>query len=519
MARAKKHDRSVICFDMNMESDNKDRAMKALDYLLYMKQLVPSNKNDLMRMIIFNTEHEDGRRNMFIPFTEFISYKDYVNEAMRGHKPTASKWISAIRTAITWLCEASEEKELYTLQLIIFTDLTTPFDAEDSETTVKLVTLLSSYSIYLYVLGPEVIEPHYITSVADIQKWSRGILYKNDKGCSFTRDCFSKMIRECDGIMCEPFLGIELIELYRSTRGKQPWQAPLELGNTGIELKVKTSRSINLFSTPRLKSGFRPGCKFMAQGKQIQPDEVVNAFRIDEKIIVVPRDVKVNYVKAYNGPRMLKLVAFVSRSSIPEAYMHGGEAHAIEIPAETEHAHALQTLIRSCHKLNRCALAWRVYNRNNCPRLYALLPRVDPTCNFYMVPLANAMEIQLPYTGGDAEQLKNLPKGNTNSDYYQSVIKYLEMLRVDENKPALHPTLTSGPWLKCFLQRLNHLKKRKDGEISADEPLPHLDIGRTKLGDDAVEVKEFLKNHLQQKVKEETPDMQVDVDVGNDDEW
>lgn len=522
MARVKNHDRSVICFDMNMELANAERAMKAFDYLMQMKRFVPTNKDDLMKLLLFNTEHEDGERNMYIPFTEFIPYKDFVKDAMKGNKPAASNWISAIRTAICWLCDVSDTKGLYTLQLIVFTDLSTPLNPDDNETVKKLTKVLMEYNIYLFILGPDVIEPNYITSVKDIQNWSTNIRYKKEEGCTFTRETIAKLVRDTEGIMCEPFLGIELLEIYRSTRGKQEWHPPLEVGHTGIELEVTTSRCIDLFTTPRVSSQLKPRIKFTVKGEEIPYDEAVNAFRIDEKIIVVPKDIKDNYIKDYNGPRMLKLVAFVSRDSIPEVYFFDGEAYCIEIPEGSSDAHALHTLIRTCYQMNRCGLAWRAYNRNNCPKLYALLPRLEPSCHFYMIPLARKDDIQLPYRGG-VKDIHELPKGNSSSDYYQNVTKYLDMLSNDENKPALHPILTSGPWLTCFLQRLDHIKKRQDGEISTETKLPKLDLGRTKLNDEAVKIAEFLKNHLKQKEKEEGisgTEMQVDKDAGNDDdEW
>ncbi|KAI4464213.1 ku autoantigen dna helicase [Holotrichia oblita] len=521
MAPGKKFKSSVIVFDVNSKDDFKQKAIQCYRNICG-ESYFYDNLNS-SQLILINTSETNNKKNddnptkynNIVVATDMVAYDLSNVKHIEDATPSVGNWLEGIEVAADELISSTKSSSFERCQLIVLSDLSTKLDMskEEIKKAVKDIRRnLSDIDAYIYFLGPDIPVPKMLRSKKDVYDWVQNL---DVQGENSNVQVAVQILEECNGVICDLDMGLDLLQSYINGKRGYPFTEPLKFDDLDIITAcIKLLNCQSLLSLRRDKEGLMEKVYVLAedQSKEVDASNVIRGIALHNKLVVIPQDVNKG-VKDYS--RFFKLLGFTDKSNVPEVsfFFLPGEmlnarqvigliAHwcdylmatstSIVMPYDTKDPEigAVNYIIKACLKQQKYGIALRAYKENTGPKLYCLIPKEDPLC-FYAVELPYAEDVHIMYETTDCEAVKF--KEESYGDYdnvgelKDDIYAYLDSVSL-EGKVKLHPSLRQNFNKRRTVSNL--LRKIKDEELENVE-IP--------LGDLRINFPEGLYDNINQK--------------------
>ncbi|KAI4464212.1 ku autoantigen dna helicase [Holotrichia oblita] len=472
MAPRKKFKSTVIVFDVNSKDDFKQKAIQY--YRNICGESYFDDNLDSSQLILINTSETNNKKNddnptkynNIVVATDMVAYDLSNVKHIEDATPSAGNWLEGIEVAADELISSTESSLFERFQLIVLSDLSTKLDMskEEIKKAVKDIRRnLSDIDAYIYFLGPDIPVPKMLRSKKDVYDWVQNL---DVQGENSNVQVAVQILEECNGVICDLDMGLDLVQSYINGKRGYPFTEPLKFDDLDIITAcIKLLDCQSLLSLRRDKEGFMEKVYVLAedQSKEVDASNVIRGIALHNKLVVIPQD---DYLMATST--------------------------SIVMPYDTKDPEigAVNYIIKACLNQQKYGIALRAYMKNTRPKLYCLIPKEDPLC-FYAVELPYAEDVHIMYETTDCEAVKF--KEESYGDYdnvgelKDDIYAYLDSVSL-EGKVKLHPSLRQNFNKRRTVSNL--LRKIKDEELENVE-IP--------LGDLRINFPEGLYDNINQK--------------------
>ncbi|KAJ8973073.1 hypothetical protein NQ317_002289, partial [Molorchus minor] len=290
-----------------------------------------------------------------------------------------------------------------------------------------------------------------------------------------------------NSIMCDLKTGIHLFHSFKNPHGSQPWKVPLSFGNI-LEIPTCTVKHYKRDVPFKLSQETMNYHHILQENEtvKVEDNQLVSGIAKYGKFVKIDQ----NDMFKVEGPRSFSVLGFTDKSNIPEYYMRGeGTFYLLPDPEKTKDCcQAFYNLVDILTEENKYAVVRRVYNANNKPKYFVLVPqpKLKPKC-FVMSELPYADDVKQNYS------FRKPKSGGEDDDAFKNFCNSLDICNLASCKLniPLSPKLTLDP----YLDRLstNAFKKYLNRDFDFDE----LDINMEESGN----------NEFSDAIKESVPEI------------
>lgn len=171
--------------------------------------------------------------------------------------PADGNWLEGIEVAVDELLSSSESSLSDNFQLIVLSDLSTKLNMrkEDVKKAVKDIRRnLSDIDAYIYFLGPEIPVQKMLRSKKDVYDWVQNLDVQAE---SSNVQVAVQILEECNGVICDLDMGLDLVQSYTNGKRGYPFTEPLKFDDLEIVTAcIKLLDCQSLLSLRRDKEGF-----------------------------------------------------------------------------------------------------------------------------------------------------------------------------------------------------------------------------------------------------------------------
>ncbi|KAL1512543.1 hypothetical protein ABEB36_002125 [Hypothenemus hampei] len=369
MPPAANRDVFVILYDLKVK--NRSSALHTLSQIILYEELSQS-KNQYKLYLVNAAETDNNLKHKGILKKDALIDAGSLIENILNVQQGKSDFLEALEVAVDELKEWFQKSGVATLQIVFITDLDTFESVIPSE---QLISNISSMSIFLYIIGPEIFPPKTIMCHDDISKWMKTFEANKLKG---NLEVASSIVKSTPySVICHYSLGMHLFHSYKFCNGKQAWQVPLSFGSI-LHLQVSTMKYCEAGMPFRLKNNLitERNQKWVYVDdpeKCIDIRDTVKGIVKHGKFVKIEDDAR---FKSY-GPRSFQILLITEAKNVPE-HSFQNENSYIVLPNQQQSEEYLQfinTFIDQLAEENKYIIARRVYNKDYNPMFVVLIPR------------------------------------------------------------------------------------------------------------------------------------------------
>ncbi|CAH0549067.1 unnamed protein product [Brassicogethes aeneus] len=433
MPPAAKRHCSVIIYDLACKEQQEFE--KSFKKLLYVKWNI--NTKDTCRVIVMNsnkTQNKFDYKGICLltqetPYADPQKMLENIPDVVED-KEDSSSWLEALKVACDFIVEDFDAPGVLTKQLVIFSDFSK--DLNCYELTKDVIKTVNNNNMFLYVFGPPVKPNITIKTPQDVDKWMDNAASLDNLPNSQNYRILKVMVGKTKKrVVCHLDLSVHLFCTYINNHETQAWPQPLNF----CKSLVVPSQTFRVLNKGKLNIRFQCKNKIIKPFVDaLNPDKVFDFFDIIKCVKRHDRLVPIRDAKRFHveGERCFKLLGFTDRVNIPEYYLRGEGTYFVKaVNCFTD------SLVKVCKEENVYGIAKRVYNKNNNPKFYALIPVVSEEANYFMMTM-------LPYAEGvklayEEKPVKTAPEVHIDSD----LENYLDSLEEKIMPPMIMaPTIT-----------------------------------------------------------------------------
>ncbi|XP_018567653.1 uncharacterized protein LOC108908199 [Anoplophora glabripennis] len=384
-----KRDCGIILFDIN--ASNKNEALAALMKISTFIWL--SDTKDTYRLILSNTKESKNIKKYKNLYDSNLSDSDPqpILSCIENAKPEEGNWYDALLLAIAHLKEAYELSGVITLQILYMTKLDGCSQDVDMNKVERIINDLREYNIFLYIIGPDVKLPFTITRDSDVSDAMKDIsVDESNPSLSMAKRIVDATTNT---VLCDLKVGINLFFSFRNPRGTQPWKVPLSFGSR-FEIPACTVKIYKRDAPFKLTTNSRNSKFVLLEDESVSVDisDLTSGIERHGKFV------KVNEREMFKveGPRSFAVTGFTHKKYIPEYYIREGAFYVLPDADKLDDcSQILYDLIDELAEQEKYVVMRRVYNANNKPKFFVLVPQPDlqPKC-FVMSELPYADDLK-----------------------------------------------------------------------------------------------------------------------------
>ncbi|KAJ8919971.1 hypothetical protein NQ315_006501 [Exocentrus adspersus] len=436
-----KKDVGVIIFDVN--ASNKEEALASL-MQIYTHIWLSSTK-DLYRVILANTKESRNNKQYKNVYDGNINDPDpqSVLSVVEQAEAEEGDWLEPLLLAVYHLKQASELPGVITLQVLYLTKLDGSSQKVDMTKVEQLINDLREYNIYLYIAGPEVKLPFTITDKADVKEAMENAVVDESKPALVTA---KRIVDATDhSVICDLKVGTNLFFSYRNSRGTQPWKVPLSFGSA-LEIPACTVKILRMDAPFKLSTNAPSSRMVLCDDEKVTVDrtEVVSGIARHGKFVKVDeRD-----MFKVEGPRCFSVLGFTEKKNIPEYYMREGAYCVLpDASKPNDCSQAFYNLVDVLAEQKKYAVVRRVYNSNNKPKFFVLVPQPESEPKSFVMS-------ELPYADDLKQTLKFSDPVITEDAVDEDFEKFFNSIDIWEDSCKLDVPLGPKMIVDLYLSKL-----------------------------------------------------------------